>query len=107
MNTNSKNGFALRKADRDSRDWRRLAATILRLALLTFVLSSYWEWNHPDPGIQLMLQRERSLATANAFFLFSVLGFLGIATLVAALFHQAATSIDRQINQEAKVTRIR
>ena len=107
MKNRNDNLFALCKAARDSRDWRRLAATVFRLALLTFVLSSYWEWNHPDPGIQLILQRERSLATANAFFLFSAFGFLGASALVAALFHQPATAADRLIKRQRNAARIR
>ena len=107
MNNNNENRFALRKADRETRGTRRLAAAILRLALLSIVLSFYWEWNHPNPGIQMTLQRERSLASANASFLFSSFGFLGIAALVMAMFHQAATAVDRLINRQRKTTRIR
>jgi hypothetical protein len=107
MNSKNNNVFALRKADRDSRETRRLVATILRLALLTLVLWSYSEWNHPDPAIQAILQRERSLATENASFLFFTFGFLGAAALLATLFHQAATAADRLISRPRKATRIR
>lgn len=71
MNKKSHNDFALRKAGRELRGRRRIIATILRLTLLALVLSSYWEWNRPDPGIQLTPQRERSMAAANAYSLFS------------------------------------
>jgi hypothetical protein len=106
MNSKNNNVFALRKADRDSRETRRLVATILRLALLSLVLWSYSEWNHQDPAIQAILQRERSLATENASFLFFTFGFLG-AALLATLFHQAATAADRLISRPRKATRIR
>ena len=107
MNNKNENRFALRKADRETRGTRRLASTIFRLALLSIVLSFYWQWNHPNPGIQLTLQRERSLAAANASFLFSSFGFLGIAAFVVALFNQATTAVDRLINRQRKTTHIR
>ena len=106
MNIKNDNGFAVRKVDCKSRDGRRFIATLLKLALMAIVLSFYWVWNHPGSGIQLTLQRERSLATANASLLLSSFGFLGIAALVLALFHQTAPAVERLIKRPRKATRI-
>jgi hypothetical protein len=64
---------------RDSRKSRRVAAMLLRMALLVIVLALYWRWNHHARAIGLMFPRERKLATANAFCLLDALGPGGLA----------------------------
>lgn len=75
MQTNSiPDATVVRDGHRGSRGARRVAATLLRMALLIIALALYWRWNHHVRAIGLMFPRERRLATANAFCLLDALG---------------------------------
>jgi hypothetical protein len=76
--------FAIRKDGRDLRRLRRFCGGLFQIALLVVALGLYWQWNHGEPGVGPIFQRERHLAATNGIYFLSAFGLLGSARLIAA-----------------------
>ena len=82
--TNKDRVFAIRKDGRGLRRLRRLFAGFFKIVLLVIALGIYWQWNHGEPEVRPIFQRERRLAATNGAYFLSAFGLLGSAGLIAA-----------------------
>jgi hypothetical protein len=53
------------------------------MVLLVIALGLSWQWNHGEPGMGPIFQRERHLAATNGTYSPSTFGLLGSAGLIA------------------------
>src|SRR5260370_20185823 len=52
------------------------------VAVLALIIAVFWEWNHPDPVVQIRLLADRNFAIANAYYFLFGFALFGSTVLI-------------------------